>query len=91
MNRRELENVLEKTASEITEHFDVVQIMASRVEDDGNTTTIFMGKGNWHARVGMAQEFDEVQKARVFQHVAREEMHDEDEDEGGEEQAEETT
>lgn len=54
--QEEAEEILEKAASVLGEHFDAVQILASWNED-GQTTCVKRGSGNWYARQGMAHEF----------------------------------
>lgn len=41
------------------EHFEVVQIMASVVDDEGGTALRTKGIGNYYARKGMVQEWQE--------------------------------
>lgn len=48
--------VLEKCLVEIGEHFEVVQIFVSYVDETG-TFSGARGSGNWYARKGLAQEF----------------------------------
>lgn len=55
-SREELERIVDDSLARLAEHFEVVEIFASRVEPDG-TRCIKRGMGNWYARQGMAQEF----------------------------------
>lgn len=56
MTTEEVEELLEKTAAALGEHFDAVQVLVSWNED-GATTCVKRGAGNWYARQGMAHEF----------------------------------
>lgn len=62
---RELELLLEKVARQLSEHFDAVQIVASRT-DGGLTYGTSRGAGNWYARRAMCQEFVEKDQAQTF-------------------------
>lgn len=57
MTEAELTKLLEDKTSDLTEHFDAVQILASYQTEDGGTRCIKRGSGNWYARHGMAEEF----------------------------------
>lgn len=54
--RDKLIALLDRTASDLGEHFDAVQIHASTCDESG-TWTISRGCGNWNARQGMAHSF----------------------------------
>ncbi len=41
----------------LSEHFDSVQILATRLEPDGRTVATILGSGNWYARTGLARFF----------------------------------
>ena len=56
MTDQETENLLTGIASQLGEHFDVVQIMVSW-NDQGLTYARKTGCGNWYARQGLAHEF----------------------------------
>lgn len=56
---------LNRESNRLAEQFDCVQILASKVEPDGSTTTMFSGSGNWHGRIGMCRSFVEHNTARV--------------------------
>jgi len=47
---------LQEILTELSEHFDCVQVMLSFCEEGGTTLKQF-GRGNWYARQGMAHEF----------------------------------
>ena len=44
---------LQRHAVQLTEHWDVVQIITSRFNADGGTSNGAWGAGNWYARYGM--------------------------------------
>lgn len=48
----------------LSEHFDTIQVFATRYEgdDDGNTVSWCQGSGNWYARFGLVTEW--VEKKR---------------------------
>ncbi len=56
MSREEVEEYIERIASELGEHFDAAQIMVTW-NDGGTTCALHRGSGNWYARQGMAHEF----------------------------------
>ena len=47
---------LGRTTSQLSEHFDAIQIIASKLDAKGNTVTMAYGSGNWHAPGGIAAE-----------------------------------
>ena len=56
MNAEEAEEMCERIAEQLGEHFDAVQILVSWNED-GFSLCTKKGSGNWYARIGMAREF----------------------------------
>ena len=69
MKYEDAKQMIEAIASQLSEHFEAVQILASFPCDGGNSTGtatqgVFSGRGNWYARQGMAHEFIERDKAR---------------------------
>jgi len=56
MTEQEAEELIQSTAAKLGEHFDAVQILASWTEE-GATTCVKRGAGNWYARQGMCHEF----------------------------------
>ena len=54
--REMLFDALDGTAAQMAEEFDAVLILTSR-QIDGATETYTVGRGNWFARIGMAQKF----------------------------------
>lgn len=58
MTGEEAQKIVDKAVCELREFFPHVQILASWEDDtNGNTFDLFVGKGNWYARAGMAREF----------------------------------
>jgi hypothetical protein len=45
----------------LSEHYDTVDIIVTRLNPDGTTNADSGGIGNWYARFGAAQEFVERQ------------------------------
>lgn len=62
---------LHRKAAEISEHFDAVQIVASRLEASGTTSCTQAGLGNWYARTGMCKEFIERDQAATAADAVR--------------------
>lgn len=54
--RARLFGLVSKFSSDLGEHFDCVQIMASFVDEQG-TSSFYSGAGDWFARQGLAQDF----------------------------------
>lgn len=52
----EAAQAVKQCLSRLGEHFEAVQILATRTEE-GWTNRCFKGAGNFYARMGMAQEF----------------------------------
>jgi hypothetical protein len=51
-------NRLKQACGSLHEHFDTVQIFATRCDDAGNNTMhCFYGAGNWFARYGQVKSF----------------------------------
>lgn len=69
---------LQKILDELGEHFDTVQVFVTRYEgdQDGVTTNIAKGTGNWFARHGQVQNWanknDEVSREEVRQEAKAE-------------------
>lgn len=59
----EAAKVLEDCLHRLGEHFDAVQILATRVQE-GWTQRCVRGTGNFYARLGMAHEFIQEDAAR---------------------------
>ena len=49
--------ILERHCNALAEHFDVVQILVSGVDNEGNTYRQYYGTGNYFARTGMCHDF----------------------------------
>lgn len=76
MNRDQIENLLERQAEDLCEHCDAVQILASIRNEDGSTTAISVGSGNWYARIGMAHGMVDRDRARDIGHQVAESIED---------------
>lgn len=63
MTRPETERLVDDIAHRICEHFDCVQILASRLKPDGSTEIFRRGAGNWFARKGMMHDYLETVSA----------------------------
>ncbi len=63
MNTEKAKQMIEAIASQLSEHFDAVQILVS-FPSDGGTQGLTAGRGNWYARQGMAHEFVQREQAR---------------------------
>lgn len=60
------EALVEAALDALAERFPDVQIMATRISDNGpddsqNTVTVTRGRGNWNARMGMAHYWIDTQ------------------------------
>lgn len=58
-----LEELLCKTLSNLTEHFDSVRILATKTMPTGRTQPFSKGEGDWFAQFGVATLFVERGKA----------------------------
>ncbi len=69
--------LIDSHVAQLMEHFDSVQILATRTKSDGTTIGVTRGRGNWYSRVGYAREWllrdDEYNRINV-----REENEDDD-------------
>lgn len=65
VNLEELETRLARCLNELSEYSDSVQILLTYQDEDGMTASVFKGRGNYFARLGMAQEFLSRDKAEV--------------------------
>ncbi len=63
MKTEDAKQMIEAIASQLSEHFEAVQILVS-FPQDGGTQGLNAGRGNWYARQGMAQEFLQREQAR---------------------------
>jgi hypothetical protein len=57
MNQAEASEILQRHVSNMSEHFDAIQVLVTWFEGDGVTRALSKGSGNYYARVGMAKEF----------------------------------
>lgn len=78
MTTEDKKSLLVSAVAKLSEHFDAVQIVAACLEPDGNTQPFFRGSGLWHARIGLCQEFVEMDKQKdQAMEIARELKDDE--------------
>lgn len=61
---KRLHELVDEFAAKLGEHFDSVQIMTSW-NSFGDTHALFVGRGNWYSRQGLAHEFITKDKAQV--------------------------
>lgn len=54
---RALDDLLARHTSQLAEHFVSVQILATRLEQDGTTTGFAHGSGDFYARKGICEEW----------------------------------
>ncbi len=64
--------VLDSVLAGLSEHFDNVQIIATR-SDGTDTLVIDRGTGNWYARYGAVREWIIIQEERTKIHTRQEE------------------
>ena len=60
------QRAIERALEILGEHFDSVQILATHLTVNGESVGAYWGKGNWHARMGMAHDFIGKDSARNF-------------------------
>ena len=65
MSEDETTRILEAHVNQLAEHFDAVQILVSWPGEHGETCGRAHGTGNWYARVGLATQFVERDRART--------------------------
>ncbi len=56
MTPEEIHRLVEGVATQLSEHFDAVQILVSWNEE-AICKNLYAGAGNWYARQGMAHDF----------------------------------
>lgn len=59
MSKDDLEKLTEKHAVQLSEHFESVIILGTRLVGDGEryTEMVFKSRGNWYAHKGMMEEW----------------------------------
>jgi hypothetical protein len=67
---------IRKAVDLLMEHFEAVQVFASKVKDDGDTVSLQVGRGNMFAREGHVRDWLEEQREFTRMKARR----DEDED-----------
>lgn len=63
--------IIEKHIAQLMEHFESVQIIATKIEGD-ETIAASKGDGNWYARVGSVRDWLAQQDERTREQVKRE-------------------
>ncbi len=63
---------LKKAVADLGEHFESVQIFASRHDPEDGTTSVNWGGGNWHARRGQVAEWMRREDERTKREVQEE-------------------
>jgi hypothetical protein len=75
MTDEEATKFIDECVARISEHFDSVQILASRRHPAaGGTQALMRGAGDWYARQGMAHEFIDLDRAKTQAHEIANEM-----------------
>lgn len=67
MTKAEAQEIVAQQSSHLMEYFEHIQIMVTW-EENGETRAYYYGKGNWYARMGLAHEFIEKDKAQIHHH-----------------------
>jgi hypothetical protein len=79
MTREQRRSRIEQLTDQLSELLDAVQVLGAELMPDGRTNTILTGRGLWHARQGLAQEFIETSQAMTLVHeMNREDEEDDD-------------
>lgn len=65
------QELVERTARNLSEHFESVVILATGTGSDGCTRMHTGNAGNFYASLGAAQEFCDKNAARVHNHVRK--------------------
>lgn len=74
MNIHNSAQEVDSAVSRLTEHFDCILVLASRLNPtNGNTEIYVRGTGNYYARVGMAREFLDRDTATITKDVTDQE------------------
>lgn len=81
MTKAERERLVDDTAARLSEHFDAVEILVSWLDEKGVTLCTKRGRGLWHARKGMCEEFIETSKADDIGSAVAFKMKNEDDEE----------
>jgi hypothetical protein len=63
-DKEEKVKLLDSVLSKLAEHFDAVEIAAACLQPDGDTQAFFRGSGLWHARIGLCQEFVDMDRQK---------------------------
>ena len=72
-HKERLEPIAQSFLNRIGEEVESVLVLATFKDESGNSGSVNWSKGNFYASRGLAQEWLEVQTARVNNYVEREE------------------
>jgi hypothetical protein len=75
MNLEEMSKIVEKAAADLGEHFEAVEILVCNSDGNG-VECIKRGAGNYYARLQMAQEFIDEDKAVTWHRTVQREKED---------------
>jgi len=56
---------VKSAVSKLSEYFDSVQILATGLDEQGNTQSFRWGSGNMFSRIGLADDFVEYERGRI--------------------------
>jgi hypothetical protein len=65
LTSQEAQSLLDRHATQLSEHFGAVQIVVSKILSNGSTQGRFAGSGDWYARKALCMEFVERDQANT--------------------------
>lgn len=66
MTAKDREKAIGECIAKLMEFCDAVQILSTWTDaETGNTFDVYLGRGNWYARTGMAHDFLNQDRART--------------------------
>ncbi len=57
MTLEDKQKILKRHCDELAEYFDAVQILATGLDEENKTESVYYGSGNYFARSGMCHDF----------------------------------
>lgn len=72
MTREQAQELIEKHAAQLSEHFSSIQIVGTVLLPDGGTGWHAAGMGDWYARKAACQEFVERDQAQTVARTIKE-------------------
>lgn len=54
--------LIRSTVSKLSEHWECVEVLVSRLKPNGGTESRYLGSGNYYARKEMCRDFVEIDK-----------------------------